>query len=420
MKRTYKRINGRPLNICLVSREYPQETGWGGIGTYTHQLAHGLARNGHNVRVIALSLDGNNEYMDGNVYVHRISHRILFLKKGPLLEFAVRLEYSYQLYKNLKALIDRYDIDIVEAPNFFAEGIVYSLFKRVPLVTRLHSPFSEVINAYGWKNTFDRRLSCFLEDVSIMHSDLITCSTKACAKNMAQHLGINFKKIRIIPLGVKVPEPGNYKTTSNFPSNGRLNVLFIGRLERRKGVHILMQAIPLVLKEFPQAHFTLIGRDTFLNSRYSSFDGPKENSFKGSLLNDFPQGYRDKVDFLGFVKSEELPKYLGSCDLFVAPSLYETFGFIYIEAMSYERPVVASRIGSVSEVVIDGKNGLLVTPGDPSALAEAIAYLLRNRSIREEMGRAGREYVEKNFTQEIMVENTLMAYREVLNRKGRA
>ncbi|OGX20175.1 MAG: hypothetical protein A2Y00_07030 [Omnitrophica WOR_2 bacterium GWF2_43_52] len=405
------------LNICLVSREYPQETGWGGIGTYTYQLATGLEKKGHTVHVVALSLNGNKEYTQDHIYVHRIAASGLFCFKGFFPEFLTRLEYSYHLYKTLQQLIRKYSIDIVEAPNFFAEAFIYSLFGNVPLVIRLHSSFKEIIKAYGWPFTLDRKLSCFMEDSAIIRSDLITCSTKICAQSMAEEAGIDVRRIAVIPLGVMLPDIQEERLGDNYEDDETLRVLFVGRLERRKGVHILMQAIPRILEEMPHAHFTFIGRDTFINAKNSAFTGSKKESFREFLLKDFPQRMKGNLHFLGFAEEAELRHYLRNCHFLVAPSLYETFGFIYIEAMSYGKPVIGCKVGGVSEVIIDQKTGIVVPPADSNALAQAIAYLLKNKQVRVKMGQAAFEHVKNNFICDTMIERTLNAYKEVLRRK---
>ncbi|MFC1698418.1 glycosyltransferase [Candidatus Omnitrophota bacterium] len=405
----------KALNVCLVSREYPEETGWGGIGRYTHQLAHSLAKKGCQVHVISLSLNGDREYMDEDIHVHRIAHRELFPQKLIFQEFAVRVEYSYKLYQKLKQLIKKFNIDIIEAPNFFAEAVFSALCLKTPLVVRLHSSFSEIIKAYQWSQTLDRRLSCALEDASISHCNLITSSTKSGAQALADQLGIDAKRISIIPLGIETPQPITQQPAADSAFRDRLNVLFVGRLERRKGVHILMRAIPHVLKELPQTSFTLIGRDTFLNRKRSSFQGPQRESFRETVLRSFPAQYKDNVHFLGYVAENKLSEYYSNCDLFVAPSLYESFGFIYVEAMAHGKAVVGSKVGGVAEVVIDQGTGILVPPKDVVSLAEAIISLLKDRPRREKMGQAARRHVELNFTRELMAERTLKMYRKVLD-----
>jgi len=400
------------LNICLVSREYPPETGWGGIGTYVYHLAHALANLGHQVHILAQSLEEDKEYFDEEVHVHRIAHRVLFPHKGLLREFALRLEYSYGICKKLKEVIKKYQIDIVEVPNFSAEGFVYSFLKGTPLVTRLHTHFSEVLNFLEWPNTFDRRLSCWLEDAAIQRSDLITCSTEAHTETISSKTSLDSDKVEIIPLGIRLS--GFKGETRSSEQGDDLSVLFVGRLEKRKGVHVLIKSIPHVLSETPNVNFYIIGRDTFVTAEKSSFIGNEKESFKEKLIVGIPECYRKNVHFLDYIEDEKLSEYYDSCDIFVAPSLYESFGLIYIEAMSHAKPVVGCGVGGVPEVIQDGETGLLVPPDDPKALANAIIKLTKDREIRGTFGRNGLKHVEKHFTRELMAQNTVKAYEKVL------
>lgn len=399
------------LCICLVSREYPPDTGWGGIGTYTYNLAHGLADKGHKVFVICQSLDGEREYKDGNVNVMRIRHSMIFAEKGSLREFPLRLEYSWRVHQKICELSKREHIHIIEGPNFSGELFVHSLFRKAPIVTRLHTHYSEIIQFYGWHKTFDLKLSCWLENAVILRSNMVICSTNLHTRLVCDDVGISRNNVLKIPLGVPLADlKGAVKKKIHSPT-----ILFIGRLEKRKGVHTLINAVPFILKEIPETQILIIGRDTFLNNEASLFQGSKDQSFKSMLLRNLPEFCLDNVKFLGYVESDKLDFYLKACDIFVAPSLYESAGFIYLEAMSYAKPVIGCRVGGVPEVVKDQETGFLVPPEDPVALAKAAVRLLKDYYLRKKMGLVARKHIELNFTKENMAENTLAAYRKVLN-----
>ncbi|MGA2775587.1 MAG: glycosyltransferase [Candidatus Omnitrophota bacterium] len=393
------------LSICLVSREYPPDTAWGGIGTYSYNLAQGLAAAGQNVHVICQGLDVDKEYEDNGVYVHQVAHKTNFPFKGIFREFLLRWEYSQSIYDKLKEVIKKHHIDIIEAPNLSAEGFIYSLHKKTPLVTRLHTHFSEVINFLSWEKTMDRRLSCWLENAGIARSDLVICSTNAHARFVAHEVGIPLEKIGIVPLGIPLPD-----LNGHVKYNAEPTVLFVGRLEKRKGVHILIQAIPYAVNKFPNARFIIVGRDSFIDDASVSFSGDAKHSFKKQLIAMLPEYCRKNVEFVGYVPPEDLSRYYRECDVFVAPSLYESFGLIYVEAMSYAKPVIGCGVGGVPEVIKDGVTGVLVPPADIEKLANAIIYLLEDKSRAEIMGKSARRHVEDYFSQEIMVENTLEMY----------
>src|SRR5665647_2639658 len=119
------------MNICLISKEYPPETGWGGIGTYTYNLAHALANKSNEVHVISMGLESNYEYFDQNVHVHRI-------KTADPHFVANCLIHTYQVLGK----ISKFDgnIDIIEAPEFRGEALATVLRSKIPMVTRLHTP----------------------------------------------------------------------------------------------------------------------------------------------------------------------------------------------------------------------------------------------------------------------------------------
>ncbi|MBI3319355.1 MAG: glycosyltransferase family 4 protein [Candidatus Omnitrophica bacterium] len=400
------------MNVCLVSREYPPETGWGGIGTYTYHLAHGLAEQGHQVHVLAQSLTGDREDVDGTVLVHRMSHKPLWVSGQWLREWGLRIEYSYQVSRALRRLVATYSIEVIEAPNFSAEGFVVSLRKLAPLVTRLHTHFAETVELNGWDKTLDHSLSCMLEEAAVLRSDLVTCSTDAHRQRVACEIGMDPVRIERIPLGVPLPvldgdEPGGIELP--HPA-----VLFVGRLEQRKGVQSLLRAIPQILRKEPATHFFLVGRDTYHDGRTASFESHHGVSFKEMALRQFPQECLDRVHFLGYVPPDVLDRYYRACDVFVAPSLYESFGLIYLEAMAHAKPVIGCPVGGVPEIIEDDVTGLLVPPEDPSSLAAAITRLLRDPALRQRMGSQARARVEASFNLALMVTRTVNAYQRLL------
>lgn len=400
------------MKICLVSREYPPDTAWGGIGTYTDHLAHGLADAGHQVHVVAQGFHQNQEVADGSVTVHRIYHVPPVSNPiPPIKAWVERLSYSGAVNRRLQQLVKRHAIDIIEVPNFSGEGLVYSWHRRTPLVTRLHTHFSEVIQMCGWRRTVDHTLCCALEDAAVLRSDLVTCSSNAHREVMAHEVGMDPERIERIPLGVPLPPLNHRSPVRELPDP---SVLFVGRLEQRKGAHVLLKAIPQVLREIPQTHFFLIGRDTYNDGVSTTLEGEAQHSFKAALLHDFPQEHLPRVHFLGYVEPELLARYYRTCDVFVAPSLYESFGFIYLEAMSYGKPVIGCSVGGVPEVVEDGVTGYLVPPEDPTQLTLAVLRLLKDSHLRRELGAQARRHVEAHFTRERMTEGTVRAYRKLI------
>jgi glycosyltransferase involved in cell wall biosynthesis len=173
-----------------------------------------------------------------------------------------------------------------------------------------------------------------------------------------------------------------------------------GRLVEQKGLPYFLRMAALLLPDFPAAKFVIVG------------DGPLRDEFV-ALARDL--GLADRVVFTGF--RTDVPDLMSVFDLFVLASVYEPFGLVLVQAMALQKPIVATRVGGIPEVVADGETGLLVPPRQPAALAEAAARLLRDEALARRMGQAGRERVLARFTAEAMARKTMALYEELLARK---
>jgi len=180
-------------------------------------------------------------------------------------------------------------------------------------------------------------------------------------------------------------------------------VLFTpGRICKYKGFGVLIEAISLVVEKHKNIRIVIAGK------------GP----YHGKLIKLIKRlNLADYVKLVGVVPYEEIKKLYFYSDIVVFPSLHpEPLGRVPIEAMVAGKPVIASRVGGVPEVVDDGVTGILVPPNDPRALAETIILLVENEDLRREMGRRGRELVFKKFNPDIIVEKHLQLYRSVFEK----
>ena len=397
------------MKVCLLSQEYSGCCG-GGVCRYTYDLAHGLSKIGVEVHVISKSEKNiNYDYLDGNVFVHKIvsiSPNALNLYSMDISE--KNLAYSYSACLKIMELIDKNGIQLVEAPLWDAEGFAFSLVKNIPLVVRVETPLFKVSEIEKWQITRDLQLANWMEGEAIRRADKIIAISKAIGELISDHHVISKEKIEYCPLGIRLPAkeilPVFDEKTANF------EILFVGRLEKRKGIETLLKAALLVADKIPDVQFNIVGKDT--NS------APNGGSYKQFLLDGIGKKYLKNIKFIGYVDDAELNYYYKKCSIFLAPSLYESFGLIYLEAMAWGKPVIGCNVGGVPEVIDDAVTGILVPPGDEIFLANAILSL-SDKKLRNKFGNNGRKLVEDAFTIDKMVERTCEIYRKITNMNER-
>ena len=395
----------KKLEICFISQEFSKNCN-GGVCRYTYDLAHALAELGNEVHVITKSERNREyEYRDGDVFVHKVvpepmdflglSEDMLIAKKN--------LSYSYSACLKLLELIDKFGIQIVEAPLWDGEGFVFSLVNPIPLVVRLETPLFKVIEIHGLQITKDLKFVNWMEGETLRRAEKAIAISEDIGTLIGNRHTITPEKIELCPLGIEVPDESSLLRDRN--KNG-FDVLFVGRLEKRKGVETLFKAIPIVLEEVPDARFYIVGSDTNLASN--------GRSYRKFLLQNLDKKYHKNVRFVGYVDDNELKDFYRNCDIFVAPSLYESFGLIYLEAMAWGKPVIGCDVGGVPEIVEDGETGILIPPEDENALAGAIIKL-KDEKLRAKIGEKGRRKVENDFSNKKMAENTYKIYSDVIN-----
>ena len=194
----------------------------------------------------------------------------------------------------------------------------------------------------------------------------------------------NFRKVDKNTRGREITLDREYELHSSY---ARIGV--VARLHPQKGYEYLLEAIPIVINDFPDAKFLFVG------------DGP----LKQELIQKSKKLNIDKnVRFLGYINLEQLPSFYHRLNIGVLPSLHEGMPGSVLEYMANGLPVVATSVMGTKDLVVDGLTGLLVPPKDPYSLAKAINKLLENPGMAEEMGRNGKERIEKEFSVEVVGE----------------
>ena len=395
------------MRICLVSREYPPE-GTGGIAAYVYTLAHGLTEAGHEVTVIAGTAGAREAAKStdpcSSPRVYRVAPRQRLPLPAKVRGLWGLLEHSWTIDRTITHLERTQGIfDMVEISNWGAEALIYSLHPRAPLVIRLSTPIAVIYPLTGRSPTkVDFRILTYLEVLPVRRAHCIIANSRFTANYCADLYGFPVAQAKVIPHGIKAPA---VVSETPRPQDTTVTVLFVGRLEPRKGIDYLLQAIPQVVGSMPHVRFVIAGRDIGPAPQGASYQ-----EYFASFAT--PEAIK-ATTFLGYVDDRTWAQLYTECDIFVAPSLSESFGLIYIEAMVHAKPVVAFRAAAIPEVVEHGETGLLAALKDVSSLANALTTLAQDGELRRDMGRRGYQRAITKFSAQGMVEATLACYQQL-------
>lgn len=258
-------------------------------------------------------------------------------------------------------------------------------------------------NFYGYFGSVKSRLVIMVERLLTRITTKLTTLTELETCDLDSYNVARPEKVVVINSGLELDLYREVDIDSVQKRN-ELNVSrdtvlagMIGRLEPVKGPEYFVEAARLVKERFPQAEFLIVGEGSL---RHALESRCKELSIS------------DKTSFTGW--REDIPEILAILDIVVLPSLNEAVGRILIEAGACGKPVVASRVGGIPEVIRDNETGILVPPRDVTGLANALTSLLENRGRRLTMGEAARDWVDDKFTASRMVERFSSLYTELV------
>ncbi len=395
------------MRIALLSYEYPRETGFGGIGTYTWTQARALARLGHEVHVLAGSREGPalRRTEEGEVTVWRRGVEGLAARAGRGLGHAGlhwsrnRLENAAAMRAGLAELARRVDFDVVEMPECGAEGLLLGGPERRRRIVRLHSPAALIQGFYDVPR-LDRWLCARLERRAARRAGGYSSCSAFLAEQGARVLGIE-SPVPVWPNGIDLEsadavERFDLRRELGLRSTRRI-VLFAGRLERRKGAHLLPAIARRVLARDDVA-LVLVGDDLF-------------GALGRELLPRFEaDGVAGAVHALGRQPVERVRGALHQADVALVPSLWESCPYAVLEAMAAAAPIVAAAAGGVPELIGDGREGLLAPVGDVEALSGAVLRLLEDRSLAERLAAAARARAETELDSTRVAERAARFY----------
>jgi glycosyltransferase involved in cell wall biosynthesis len=380
------------MNILFICNEYPPSP-HGGIGTVTQTIARGLFQKGN-----AIVIAGCYNTISTPLRVDN-DNGILIFRLGECKGFLRYVRNRFKLYLLVKKIIKKHAIDICEAPDY--QGLL-AFWPRlpVPIVIRLHGSDTYFQIEMGQPVSSK---AFHLEYHNLRKAASIISVSKYTAEKTREIFHIN-SPMQVIynSIQIKTVDPGSK------PSRDPNKVVFTGTLMKKKGIFSLLEAWPGVVYKFPEGKLHLFGKD--------SLDGSGA-SVASVLFEKLSPSTRHSVIFHGRVDREKILFELSRAAVAVFPSFSEAFALAPLEAMAQECPTIFTKLSSGAEIIDDGINGLLINPRKPEQISEAIVKILMNSNLAERIGSEGRKKVMKNFSNEKIITQNEVFYRDLLKKR---
>ena len=389
-----------PHKIALLTREYPPEV-YGGAGTHVEYLTRELRR----VAEVSVHCWGAPRTEPG-VTSHQPWDALSEPKPESTTLQAISIDLA--MAAGVKGA------DLVHSHTWYANlgGHLSRLMWSIPHVMTIHSleplrPWKAEQLGGGYA------LSLFCERTAIEGADAVIAVSQGVRKDVLScYPAVNPDRVHVIHNGI---DPEIYRRQSSPETLTRFGIdpsrpfaLFNGRITRQKGLPLLLAA---ALKLDRQYQLVIVA---------SSPDTPEIAAEVSALAGRVSSERGNLVWIDHFISREDLIHLHSHATVFACPSIYEPFGLVILEAMACETPVVASRVGGIPEIVVEGETGYLVDldPGDPDAFTSALAgrleELLGNTTLAATMGKAGRERVVQHFGWRAIASQTVQLYDRLL------
>jgi len=373
---------------------YTKEYAHGGTEIAAYYLAVEMAKRNHKVDIFTTSIGSKDSFeLLENMNIHRYGTNFRIASANVALNL---------VFKPLK-----HELEIVHAhspiPYSDLPALLYAKRKKVPFVLTYQYDGQETVGSFI-RNAGVSVYNKYLLNKVLDYANVIIATTKSYADE-SKFLRPYKDKITLIPNGINIKDfqisYSKEKCRSKLGLSADKNViLFLGSLVPYKGPDILLNAFSRVNKEIPNAELVFAGRGEM----------QVELEKLSKRLN-----IEKNVKFAGFIEEDLKPFYYKAADIFCLPStnMGESFGIVNLEAMACGIPIISSKLGGIPDVVNDMENGILVKPGDPESLADALIFLLENKDIRKKMGTDGRKKVEE-YSWEKIAEKTENIYNRLL------
>jgi glycogen(starch) synthase len=412
------------MRIALVTFEYPPDTAFGGIATYAQQAAEVLHNRGHHVEVFAASGARSGTYEISGITVHLVLglDRTAFAQAvlGPFSERHRMISF-----------------DVVESPESNADGsAILDAHPDVAHVVKLHTPsqlLAEISvsppSLKGWtrhqvsqtrmavgalRRVKMPRFRSYAPDRAkyppstigerryAEKSDIVVSPSEALLKWALAQWSLDESRTMVVPYPFAPA-----KASLSVPLQGKGQTIgFFGRLEQRKGISDLIEAVPLILAKEKNVRFRFVGRPVIHSASGERFD---------KFLLRRLKRHRGSIELVGGRPLSEMPQEYAKVDICVFPSVWENFPNVCLEAMAAGRAIVASSAGGMKEMLENGKHGIMIPPKSPTAIADAVVRLIRCSEERLKFGVSARQRVLDAYAPAVIGPQLEASYRRAID-----
>ncbi len=355
----------------------------GGISENVHNTALRLRDRGHTVKIITSGINGSRNGARPPVEVIRIGRSASVYCNGSL----ARLTLGLRLRSEMRAVLEREKFDLLHlhSPLVPTLPMMALLAAGCPTVGTFHTYFERSLWYSFLKGPIQKGL------LQKLNGQIAV--SRSCIESLNRFFKVD---ARIIPNGVDVSEFNPAVPRLPRFDGGKMNLLFLGRLDPRNGLALMIEAFRLVKAKFPSVRLIIVG------------DGPLKKYYKHLVSEDISPD----IHLAGPVLHER-NRYYSSCDIFCSPVDKASFGITLLEAMASGKPIVATANCGYRELMGSGE-GFLVEPHNPKAFAKALLALLGDRELRRQMGENGRAKALK-FSWDSVTDAIAGYYKEILN-----
>lgn len=364
----------------------------GGVTEHIVGLANSIRGQGHQVQILAASSGYKGQTVP---HTRVVARQITAVPIGGAL---ARVSLSPWGYGAVRRILQQEKFDVIHLHEPFVPGTPWFVLMQARALPR--TALIGTFHAYHDHPHWMYRHSRPIFKTFFTRLDRLIAVSAAARDFAGRMFPGNYQ---IIPNGINLARFACPPADAVLSAGSRLTILFVGRLDKRKGFSTLFQAFLNLKPRYPHLHLKVVG--------------PFEPEAAQPYLAVARARGVTGIEFAGYVPAAQLPAVYHQADIFCAPSLgFESFGIVLLEAMAAGLPVVASNIAGYRSVITAGREGILAPPGRPSALARALGWLVDNPRSRTLMGRRGQEKARRYSWERIAAE-TLQVYEDALRRK---